>query len=127
MGHRTIQRIINRGISNGLEALEEVQSIICHQRNANQNDPEIPPLYLSEWLRSKAQGIAHGAKDVEKGRGSNPALLVGMQTCTKILQINLAVSQTMEIVLPEITAIPLRSYTQKMTHHTLRTYVSLCS
>jgi hypothetical protein len=34
---------LNRGISNGQEALKEMFNILSHQRNANQNDPEILP------------------------------------------------------------------------------------
>jgi hypothetical protein len=41
MGYRYNQRIF-RGISNGLEALKEMFSILSHQGNANQNDCEIP-------------------------------------------------------------------------------------
>ena len=43
MEHRTKKRILNRGISNGQEALTEMFDILSHQRNANQNDPKIPP------------------------------------------------------------------------------------
>jgi hypothetical protein len=40
---RTKQRIHNRGISNGQGTLKEMFQILSHQRNANQNNPEIPP------------------------------------------------------------------------------------
>ena len=43
--------------------------ILSDQRNANQNDPEIPPLtrmISAEWLRSKTQVTAHAGEDVEK-------------------------------------------------------------
>ena len=36
------QRILNRGISNGREALKEMFKVLSHQRNANQNSSEIP-------------------------------------------------------------------------------------
>jgi hypothetical protein len=38
MRYRAKERILNRGISNGLEILKELFTIISHQRNANQND-----------------------------------------------------------------------------------------
>jgi hypothetical protein len=42
MGYRAKQRIHNRGISNGREALKEMFQVLSHQGNANQNNPEIP-------------------------------------------------------------------------------------
>jgi hypothetical protein len=42
MGYRAKQRILNRGIMNAQEELSEMFNIQSHQRNANQNDPEIP-------------------------------------------------------------------------------------
>jgi hypothetical protein len=43
MGFRSKQRILNRGISNDLEAVEEMFNILSHQKNTNQNNPELPP------------------------------------------------------------------------------------
>jgi hypothetical protein len=43
MGYRAKQRIHNRRISNDREALKERFSVLSHQGNANQNNPEIPP------------------------------------------------------------------------------------
>ena len=43
MGNRGKQRIHNRGHKNGGEALEKMFNILNHQRNANQNNPEITP------------------------------------------------------------------------------------
>jgi hypothetical protein len=43
MEARTKQRILNRGISDGQETLKEMLSILGHQGNVNQNNPEIPP------------------------------------------------------------------------------------
>jgi hypothetical protein len=40
-------------------------------------------------------------------KGNTPTLLVGEQTCTTTLEINLAVSQKTRIVLLQDTAIPL--------------------
>jgi hypothetical protein len=42
-GYRAKQRILNRGINNGSEALKEIFNILSHKGNANQNNPEIPP------------------------------------------------------------------------------------
>jgi hypothetical protein len=43
MGFRAKQRILNWGIPNGWEAPEKMFNILNHHRNANQNNPEIPP------------------------------------------------------------------------------------
>jgi hypothetical protein len=43
MGYRTKQRIHNRRISSGSEALTEMFKALSHQGNANINDPEISP------------------------------------------------------------------------------------
>ena len=43
MGYRAKQRIHNRGILNGREALKEMLKVLSDQGNANQNSPEIPP------------------------------------------------------------------------------------
>ena len=43
MGYIAKQRMFNRGILNGREALKEMFNILSHQGNVNQNDPEIPP------------------------------------------------------------------------------------
>jgi hypothetical protein len=46
-------------------------------------------LRYSEWLRSKTQVTAHGGKNVEKEK--TPSLLMGLQTGTITLEINLEV------------------------------------
>jgi hypothetical protein len=89
MGCRAKQRILNRGISNGLEAHEKMFNILSHRGNANQNDPET---LASEWLRSKTHRTAHAGKDVEQGEHSSTAG-VQVHTCTITLEINLAFSQ----------------------------------
>jgi hypothetical protein len=43
MGYRTNQRILSRVISNGQEAPKEMFNMFSHERNVNQNNPEIPP------------------------------------------------------------------------------------
>jgi hypothetical protein len=47
--------------------------VLSDKRNANQNDPEIPP---SEWLRSKLQVTTHVGEDVEKEEHSSFAGMV---------------------------------------------------
>jgi hypothetical protein len=42
MGYRAKQRILNKGNSNDGESLKEMPSILSHQGNESQNDPEIP-------------------------------------------------------------------------------------
>ena len=42
MGHSTKQRILNKGISNGWEALKEMFKVLSHQGNTNQNNSEVP-------------------------------------------------------------------------------------
>jgi hypothetical protein len=67
MGYRTKQRILNWGISNGQEAPKEMFSILSHQRNANQNGPNIlSTSHQSEWLRLKTQVTTDICEDVEK-------------------------------------------------------------
>jgi len=46
-GYRAKQRILIWRISNGWETPKEMFNILSHQRNANQNNPEIPP-YTSQ-------------------------------------------------------------------------------
>jgi hypothetical protein len=46
-------------------------SILNHQGNANQNNPEIPSHTQSEWLRSKIQVTANAGKNVEKEEHSS--------------------------------------------------------
>ena len=48
-------------------------------------------LYQSEWLRSNPRVTTHVGEDVEKEDHSS--LLVGLQTGTNTLEINLEVSQ----------------------------------
>ena len=43
MGYRTKPIIHNRGVLNGREAPKEIFKVLSDQRNANRNDPEIPP------------------------------------------------------------------------------------
>ena len=43
MGYKAKQKILNRGIPNGQEALKEMFKVLSNQGNENQNDPEILP------------------------------------------------------------------------------------
>lgn len=67
-------------------------NILSLQGTANQNDTEIPLCTNQNDLDPKTQARAPAGKDVP------PPLLVGMQTCTTTLEINMAVSLEMEIV-----------------------------
>jgi hypothetical protein len=59
---------------------------------------------------------------------NTPPLLVGLQTGTTTLEINLEVPQKIGIDLPEDPAIPHSwEYTQKMPHHATGTHVPLFS
>jgi hypothetical protein len=42
VGYRAKQRIHNREMSNGQETLKEMFKVLRHQRNANENNPDIP-------------------------------------------------------------------------------------
>ena len=43
MGYKAKQKILNRGIPNGQEALKEMFKVLSNQRNASQNNSEVPP------------------------------------------------------------------------------------
>ena len=46
MGYSAKQRILNRGILNGQEALKEMFNILSHQGNGTQNNSEVLPYIL---------------------------------------------------------------------------------
>jgi hypothetical protein len=75
---------------NGLEALKEMFNTLSHQGNAKQNDLKIPIYtnYNGKDQKSKRSILVRLWK-----KGNTPPLLVGLQTCTTTLEINLAVSQ----------------------------------
>ena len=98
MVFRSKQRIIKRGISIILEAFKEMHNIRSHQGNSNQNNRN-SILHPSKWLRSKTQVTAHAGKEVEQG--NTLPLLVGVQTWTTTLEINLAVLRKFRIVQPQ--------------------------
>jgi hypothetical protein len=43
MGYKAKQKILNRGIPNGQEALKEMFKVLSNQGNASQNNSEVPP------------------------------------------------------------------------------------
>jgi hypothetical protein len=43
VGYTAKPKIHNLGMSNGQEAIKEMFNVLNHQRNTNQNDPEILP------------------------------------------------------------------------------------
>jgi hypothetical protein len=47
MEYRAKERILNTGISKDRVALKDISTVLSHQRNANQNDTEIPP--YTKW------------------------------------------------------------------------------
>ena len=53
MDHRTKQRIHNRGISNGQEALKKKFTVLSHWRNANQNNPQYKRFQLTPIRNAK--------------------------------------------------------------------------
>jgi hypothetical protein len=48
-------------------------NILIHPGSANQNNPEIPPYFQSEWLGSKTHMTADTGKDAEKEEHSSIA------------------------------------------------------
>jgi hypothetical protein len=90
MGYTAKQRILNIGILNGQKAPKEMFNIPSNQGNANQNDlrSHLTPIRLAK-INLKGQQML-----VRKwSKGNTPPLLVGLQTGTIILEINLAVPQ----------------------------------
>jgi hypothetical protein len=73
--------------------LKEILSILSHQGNANQNDSEIPPYNQNGWDQKLKQ---HHMLVRMWRKGNTPPLIVGLQTCTTTLEINLTVSQKTE-------------------------------
>jgi hypothetical protein len=63
--------------------------VLRHQENANQNNDEFPS-YTHQNDKDQKQEIAHAGEDVKNG--NTPSLLMGVQTWTTTLEINLAVS-----------------------------------
>ena len=76
MGYRTKQRIHNRGISNGWEALKEIFEVLSDQRNANQNEPEIQP-YINQNGPDQKLRSQHILASMWRER-KTPPLVVGL-------------------------------------------------
>ena len=81
--------IHNRGIWNDWETLKEMFKFLVI-RESQIKMSLIFHLSRSEWLRSKTQVRAHVAEHVEK---NTLQLLLGLQTGTTILEINLEIPQ----------------------------------
>jgi Tfp pilus assembly protein PilN len=73
MQYRAKQRILNRGVSNGRQAINEMLNILSQQGNANQNDPKISTLHQSERLRKKTQVTASAEE-----RGAHSSIAGGI-------------------------------------------------
>jgi hypothetical protein len=88
MRYRAEQRIHNRGISNGRETLKKMFKVLSDQGNANKNDPEIPliPIRMAK-IENSGDSICTWRKK------NTPPLLVGLQSSTTTLEINLEVPQ----------------------------------
>lgn len=82
--------ILNGEISNDWGPHKEISNILSHQGNENQYF-WISYLHLSKWLRPITKVTAYVGKDVE--HGNMPILIVGVQTCTITLEINIVVHQ----------------------------------
>jgi hypothetical protein len=91
MGYRTKLRIHNRGISNGWETPKEMFKVLSDQRNANRNNPEIPP-YTNQNGQDQNHSWQHMLERMWR-KSNTPPLLVGLQTGTTTLEINLEVPQ----------------------------------
>jgi hypothetical protein len=55
-----------------------------------------------------------------------PPLLVGLQAGITSLEIRQFLRK-LDVVLPEVPAIPLLTYTQKIIQHVIRTHAPICS
>ena len=71
MGLRAKQRILTWGILKGWETPEKMFNILSHQRNANQNNPEIPSHTSQNGWDKKIQVTADAGEDVEKEEHSS--------------------------------------------------------
>ena len=76
-------------------------NVLSNQGNANQNNSEFP-YYIQKIKKLKWQHML-----AMWSKGNSSSLLVGVQTYTTTLDINLAAFRKLEIALPEDPAIPL--------------------
>jgi hypothetical protein len=86
MGYRAKQRILNRGISNGQEALKEMFKVLCHQEVTNQNNFEFSS-YTIRMAQIKISQVLEMRVRMWSRRNS-PPLREGVQTCIYIFEIN---------------------------------------
>ena len=89
MRYRTKPRIHNRGIWNDWEALKEMFKFLVIRELQIKMTLRFQ-LTQSEWVRSKTQVTEHVAEDVKR---NTLQLLLGLQTGTTILEINLEIPQ----------------------------------
>ena len=67
MGRRSKQTILQRRYTDGRETHEKMFNITHHQRNANQNQYEVPTtLHQPEWPSSKSLQTISAGEGVEK-------------------------------------------------------------
>jgi hypothetical protein len=74
MSYIAKQRILNGGILKSQEVLKEIFNILCHQKNANQNDPEITS-YTNH--NDQDQKLKRQHMLARMWRKNTPPLLVG--------------------------------------------------
>ena len=87
MGYSTKERIINRGILNGQEALTEAFKVLKHQGNVNENNGGV----ASYTYQNSQDKNSRDGKDVKQGEHLFIAGR-GVQSCLT-LEINLEFSQ----------------------------------
>ena len=106
MGHKTKQRILNRGISNGREALKEMFKVLSHQRNANQNICEISSYtYKMAKIRNSSDSTYWWGLG---GRGTILYRLWEYKLVHSLWKSMWQCLSKLGIVLPQILAIPLQ-------------------
>lgn len=84
-------------------------------------------LHLTPVRMGKNMNIikVHGAKMWRKP--NTHSLLVGVQSCTATMELNMTVPQKCGFIIPLDLFIPSQKYTQSMLHSMKRTLAQLCS
>ena len=122
MGYRTKQKIYNTGILNRRESLKEMSKFLSDQENENQNNPEF---YLTPIRMLKIKNSGDSTCWHECGERNILLFLVGLQTGTATLKINLEILIKLKIDLPE--DLPLFGIYPMVLYHVRGALVSLCS
>jgi hypothetical protein len=104
MGYRAKQNSQLRNLE-WLRSTKEIFNILSYQGNENQNGPEILLHTNQNGYHKKLGGQQMLARMWRKR--NTPPLLVGLQVGTTTLEINLKVSQKLDIVLSEDPATPI--------------------